>query len=113
MRAEWLLLALLALPGCSSRPANSSTLILNDPYWERVNVEVVITRRSDCDSRAEGYIDTKQVVMRKATTERFDFPNGATICWRHDRDPNNPRPGAWSDWTKATTDPGATAEAEL
>jgi len=106
--------AVLVLSGCGTvRPADNSTLILNDPYWDRVNVEVVITRRDNCDSRDEGYISTQQVVMRKSTTERFNFPNGATICWRHDRNPANPVPGAWSDWTKGRVDPGGTAETDL
>lgn len=113
MRLAGLMLLLLGVTGCSSKPADSSTLILNDPYWDRVNVEIVVTRRSDCDSRAEGYVETKQLVMRKATTERLYVPNGATICWRHDRDPNNPVAGAWTDWTKATIDPGGTAETDL
>jgi hypothetical protein len=104
---------LLLLAACGSQPADSSTLILNDPYWDRVNVEIVVTRRADCDSRAEGFVKTKQLVMRKNTTERFDVPNGATICWRHDRNPNKPAAGAWSDWTKASIDPGGTAETEL
>ena len=48
---------LLSLAACSS-PADTSRLTLNNPYWERVNVQLVITRSSDCDNRAE-YIDTR------------------------------------------------------
>jgi hypothetical protein len=73
----------------------------------------VVTRRADCDSRADGFIETKQLVMRKARSEQFDVPNGATVCWRHDRNPNSPVAGAWSGWTKATVNPGESAEADL
>ncbi|MBV9826353.1 MAG: hypothetical protein JO001_11835 [Alphaproteobacteria bacterium] len=106
-------LALLVLAGCGSTPKDSATLVLNDPYWDRVNVEIVITRRADCDSRADGFVETKQLLLRKNTTERIYAPNGATICWRHDPNPNKPVAGAWSDWTKALIDPGGTFETEL
>jgi len=101
------------LAACATGAHDSSTLVLNDPYWERVNVEIVITKRSDCDSREAGYISTRQLVMRKSTTERFDVPNGATVCWRHDRNPNEPAAGAWSGWTKASIPPGQSAETDL
>jgi hypothetical protein len=109
--AAWL--AALALAACAPKPSDNSTLILNDPYWERVNVELVITKRADCDSREEGYITTKQLAMRKNTTESIDVPNGATVCWRHDRNPNEPVAGAWSGWTKASIPPGKTTETSL
>lgn len=112
MRVYWVLGALL-LAACKSTPSDSSTLILNDPYWDRVNVEIVITRRADCDSRAAGYVETRQLVMRKNTTERFVVPNGANICWRHDRNPNEPVKGAWSGWTKASIPPGQETETDL
>jgi hypothetical protein len=116
MRFSSLAIASLVLAGCSmfsSAPADSSRLTLNDPYWERVNVELVITRRGDCDSRAEGYLSTRQVVMRKNKSETIDVPNGASLCWRHDRNPDNPTAGAWSGWTRATLVPGKSAEADL
>ncbi len=113
MRRPILLPAVLALAACSSPPAGTSTLILNDPYWDRVNVEVVTTKRADCDSRGEGFISEKKLVMRKNTTERFEVPAGANLCWRHDRDPNNPVAGAWSGWTRATMFPGQSAETDL
>ena len=113
MRHRVLLVGLLSLAACGSKPSDTSTLILNDPYWDRVNVEVVITKRADCDSRAEGYIETKQLAMRKNRTESIDVPNGATVCWRHDRNPNEPVAGAWSGWTKASIPPGQTTETDL
>ncbi len=113
MRHRVLLVGLLALAACAAKPRDASTLILNDPHWERVNVEVVITKRADCDSRADGYIETKQLEMRKNRTESIDVPNGATVCWRHDRNPNEPVAGAWSGWTKASIPPGQTTETDL
>ena len=110
----WLLL--LSLTGCSvfsSKPADMATLTLNDPYWDRVNVEVVITKNADCDSRGDGYIATRELVMRKGKTETIDVPTGANACWRHDRNPNNPAAGAWSGWTRATLFPGQSAETDL
>ncbi len=107
----WLLV--LALAACSSGPGGTTNLTLNDPYWDRVNVEVVITKRADCDSRAEGYIATKELDMRKDKTETIEVPDDATVCWRHDRNPDKPVPGAWSGWTKATLSPGQSAKTDL
>ena len=112
MRFCWII-GCLSLAACSSTPSDTSTLTLNDPYWDRVNVEVVITKRADCDSRGEGYVATRQLLMRKNRTEAIELPNGATLCWRRDRDPNNPLAGAWSGWTRATLPPGQSGEADL
>lgn len=115
MRFSWSV-GFLLLAGCgmfSSKPADTATLSLNDPYWDRVNVEVVITRSSDCDNRGEGFISSKELVLRKNKTEMVEAPNGAVICWRHDRNPDKPVAGAWTGWTKATLNPGQNAEADL
>ena len=112
MRRAWLA-ALLGLAACSSGDSSTATLILNDPTWERVNVEVVFTKSSDCDNRGEGYDRSQQIQMRKNKTERFEAPNGESICWRHDRNPNNPTPGGWSGWSRVTLFPGETTETEL
>lgn len=106
------LLAALALAACSA-PPGTTKLTLNDPYWDRVNVQFVITKSADCDNRGDGFISSKTVVMSKNTTETIDVPNDATLCWRHDRDPDKPSPGAWSGWTKATLFPGQSAETDL
>src|ERR1051325_2187984 len=90
-----------------------SQLTLRDPAWDRVNVEIVVTRRADCDSRAEGFISTREVVMRRKGEEGIEMPNGANVCWRRDRDPNAPAAGAWSGWTRASVPPGGSAEADL
>jgi hypothetical protein len=113
MRRFALLAGSLALAACSSASSGAAQLVLNDPYWDRVNVEIVITRRADCDSHDAGYISTRTLVMHKDTTEKFDVPTGADVCWRHDRNPNNPAPGAWSGWTRATLPPGQTTETDL
>jgi len=111
-RTAWLLMP-LCVAACSSSSPQSATLILKDPYWDRVNVEAVITASSNCDSRGEGYVATKNFVMTKGVTQKVEAPNGENICWRHDRDPNNPVAGSWSGWSRATLFPGQTAETDL
>jgi hypothetical protein len=113
MRVLAVLGAVVALAGCSSSNPNATKLTLNDPYWERVNVQLVITKLADCDSRASGFLSEKTIVMHKNTTQSFEVPNDATLCWRHDRDPDKPSPGAWSGWTRATLTPGENAETDL
>ena len=113
MRHRAWLLALPSLAACSSTPSDTATLTINDPYWDRVNVEIVVTKLADCDSRGEGYIETRELVMHKNKTEAIEVPNGANVCWRHDRNPNSPVAGAWSGWTKASLPPGQSAETDL
>lgn len=112
MRFALALAGLPILAACSSAPADSARLTLNNPYWERVNVQLVITKSSDCDNRAQ-YLDTKEIVMAKNRLEVIRVPSGANVCWRRDRNPNSPVAGAWSGWTKATLFPGRDAEADL
>jgi hypothetical protein len=108
------LAGLALLGGCSlSRPADTARLTLNNPYWDRVNVQLVITRGSDCDSRGDGLIDSRELVMPRNKLEIIDVPNGAIVCWRRDRNPEKPAPGVWTGWTKATLFPGRDAEANL
>jgi hypothetical protein len=113
MRYSALIAVLLAASGCSSGSDHSATLILNDPTWDRVNVEAVITKSEDCNERANGYVATKDFVMTKGHSQRVEAPNAETICWRHDRDPNNPVPGDWSEWSRATLFPGQSTETDL
>lgn len=113
MRYLTLIAALLVCSSCSSGSSHSATLVLDDPTWERVNVEAVITRSSDCDERQNGYVATKDFVMTKGHSHQVVAPNAETICWRHDRDPNNPVPGNWSEWSRATLFPGQTTETDL
>jgi hypothetical protein len=105
---------LIALGGCSSPPpADATRLTLNNPYWDRVNVQLVVTRSSDCGSRGDGFIDSRELVMSRNRPEVIDVPNGANVCWRRDRDPDRPEAGIWTGWTKATLFPGRNAEADL
>jgi hypothetical protein len=113
MRYRAGLMGLLLAAACSSAPAGTATLTLNDPYWDKVNVEIVITKRADCDSHEEGYVETRELVMRKDRSEPIEVPPDATICWRHDRNPNQPVAGAWSGWTRATLQPGGNAQTDL
>jgi hypothetical protein len=103
---------MLLLSGCF-RGGDSSTLTLNNPFWDRVHVEAVITTSDDCDYRGKGYVKTEHFIMRKDQTHDIVAPHAENICWRHDRNPNNPSPGAWSDWSRATMYPGQSARTDL
>jgi hypothetical protein len=99
-------LLFLALAACPSEPANTAKLTLRNMQWEHVNMQVVITRSSDCDSRGSDYIGTQEFVLRRDQTKTIVAPNESIICWRHDRYPTNPHPGEWSGWAKAILFPG-------
>jgi hypothetical protein len=107
------LVALAVVAGCGGGSKEFGQLTLRDPAWDRVNVEIVVTKRADCDSRADGFISSREVAMRRKSYEVIEVPNGATVCWRRDRDPNAPVAGVWSGWTRATLAPGQSAEADL
>jgi hypothetical protein len=113
MRRFAVLVAAAAVTACSSSAPNATKLVLNDPYWRQVNVQLVITKRADCDSRGPGFVSEQTIVMYKNTTQAIEVPNDATLCWRHDRDPDKPQAGAWSGWTRATLTPGESAETDL
>jgi hypothetical protein len=113
MRCWAFLLISAALAACSSSHSDETKLTLNDPYWKQVNVELVITRLGDCDGRGPGFISDKTIVMYKNTTQAIEVPNDAVLCWRHDRDPDKPSPGAWSGWTRAQLTPGVNADTDL
>jgi len=103
----------LPLAACSAGGGGqSATLILNNPTWDRVNVEAVITTSPNCENR-EAYISTQEFAMGKNQTQRIEAPHAENICWRHDRNPNNPVAGAWSGWSRATMFPGQSYETEL
>lgn len=107
------LVVLLSLVACSSGSPREAALVLKDPYWDKVHVQAVVTSNADCSSRGHGYVATENFVMAKGVTHKVVAPNGEDICWRHDRDPNHPSPGAWSGWSRATMFPGQTAETDL
>jgi hypothetical protein len=113
MRYLALIATLLMISGCSSGSSHSATLTLDNPTWDRVNVQAVITRSSDCDDRQNGYVATDKFIMTKGHSHDVVAPNAETICWRHDRDPNNPVAGDWSGWSRATLFPGQTTETDL
>ena len=113
MRRLALVVATVCLAACSSGAPNTTKLTLRDPYWTQVNVQLVITKRADCDSRGPGFVSDQTIVMYKGATQDIYVPNDATLCWRHDRDPDKPQPGVWSDWTRATLTPGESAETDL
>jgi hypothetical protein len=103
----------LSLAACGSvRSGTSATLVLNNPTWDRVNVEAVITKSPNCD-KSDAYVSTQEFVMLKGHTQRIEAPNAENICWRHDPNPNNPVAGVWSGWSRATMFPGQTYETDL
>jgi hypothetical protein len=105
--------ALLSVAACGPvGSSKSATLVLNDPTWDRVNVEAVITKSPNCENQ-EAYISTQQFVMTKNRTQKIEAPNAESICWRHDRNPNNPIAGVWSGWSRVTLFPGTTTETDL
>ncbi|HZT86729.1 MAG TPA: hypothetical protein VFA12_02090 [Stellaceae bacterium] len=93
-------------------PKDRAVLVLNDPDWARVRVQVVYTTSSDCDSRGPGYDRTQELDMIKNKTERLEAKSGELICYRHS-DPDNPGPQSWSGWTKVTLFPGTEVRADL
>jgi len=105
-----LLLALL-LAGCSGRDGNQLTL--HNSVWDQVHVEIVVTKSANCDDRGPEFVARKEVLIRKDKVENVDVPPEAAVCWRHDRNPNNPKPGDWTGWSRATLYPGQSAETEL
>lgn len=106
--------AMAVLAGCSpSPPADKARVTLNNPYWDRANVQLVITKSTDCDNQA-AYLDTRELVMAKNRLEIIDVPADAILCWRRDRNPNNPAPGVWTNWSKAPSlFPGRNTNADL
>ena len=108
------LLSLLAalLAACASGSDKSATLVLKNPNWDRVHVEALVTKSGDC-GLTKSYIAIHKFVMTKGQTHSVVAPNAEYICWRHDSDPNNPAPDAWSGWSRATMFPGQTVTTDL
>jgi hypothetical protein len=104
-RLAWLPLV-LALAACSSDPPNSAKLTLRNTQWDHVNVEVVTTKSSDCESHGSEFIGSQDFVLHRDQTKTIVAPAETSVCWRHDRYPNNPHPGEWSGWSRAILFPG-------
>jgi hypothetical protein len=113
-RLAWFpLMSVLVLAACSSDSAGSSKLTLRNTQWEHVNVQVVITKSSDCDARGPDFVSTQNFVLHNDQTKTIVAPNETNVCWRHDRYPKNPHPGEWSGWSRAIMFPGADTTTDL
>lgn len=111
-RALMFLPLLVLVTACAGGSGKSATLTLINPDWNRVHVEAVVTRSDDCDLKSS-YVAVHRFEMGKGQTHSVVAPNAENICWRHDQDPNNPAPGLWSDWSRATLFPGQTTSTDL
>jgi hypothetical protein len=103
----------LGLAACDSTPKDASKITLHNAEWDHVNVQVVITKGTDCDSRGPEFVGAQDFVMIKDQRRDVIAPNGTSVCWRHDRNPQNPAPGQWSGWSRAIPFPGEDTETEL
>ena len=113
MRYRVWFLSLICLAACTSRPADSSKVTLRNTEWSHVNVQVVITRSANCDDRGPEYVSSEEFLMHKDETKSFIALSGTSICWRHDRFPNKPKPGEWSGWSHAIPFPGEDTTTDL
>ena len=113
MRFRFWLIATALLAAACSLGSGGPQLTLKNPVWDRVDVEIVLTRSSDCSNRGPEFISTREVVLRKDKSEAVEVPPDATVCWRHNRNPNNPKPGDWTGWTRATMYPGQSADVDI
>ena len=112
---RWIGLAVVLLLGvsaCSSTPENGATLLLRNQYWDKINVQVVVTPSGDCDNKS-AYVETLEFVLNKNASRSIIAPHAENICWRKDRNPNNPSPGEWSSWSHATMYPGQSADTDI
>ena len=81
------LIAVLLLSACSSSGSSqTATLTLDNPTWDRVNVQAVITTSADCDNRGGGYVETKEFVMTKGHTQKIEAPHGEAVFRDGERD---------------------------
>jgi hypothetical protein len=109
-------IVLFCITACAPRPeppAPPGTLLLNNPHFSPLNVEAVITSNPDCASRGPGYLSTLDFVLPNNATKIIDVPPGDEVCWRRDRDPEQPVLGEWSNWDRAYVAPGETIQANL
>jgi hypothetical protein len=104
---------LVCVSACTPQEQGPGRLLLSNPDFPLINVEVVITANLDCDARDAGYVSTLEFAMPNNATKFIDAPPGANVCWRSDRNPGRPVPGRWSRWDRAFLVPGRTVSANL
>ena len=88
-------------------------MILNNPTWDRVNVEAVIHQQRRLRQSRQRLRRDQNIRYDQGSPRAVEAPNGESICWRKDRNPNNPVPGDWSGWSRIPSPPGQTAETDL
>ena len=113
MRPRLLFIVLCAAAACAPPPEGPGTLLLSNPHFGPTHVEAVITANADCGSRGPGYVSTLRFVLPNNATRILDVPTGSEICWRRDRNPEQPVAGEWSGWDRAFVAPGTTIDANL
>jgi hypothetical protein len=113
MRYSWSIAFLFGLAACSSAPSDASKITLHNPEWDHVNVQVVITKSANCDDRGPEFVGSQEFFLLKDKSQTIVAPNGTSVCWRHDRFPNNPTPGQWSGWSRAIPFPGEDTDTDL
>jgi hypothetical protein len=114
VRSILLPILVLALAACAPPPPpQPGTLLLSNPHFGSTHVEAVVTSAADCASRGPGYVSTFAFILPNDATKMIDVPPGSEICWRRDRDPDQPALGQWSDWDRAYVAPGTTVDADL
>ncbi|HEY3911611.1 MAG TPA: hypothetical protein VGM07_17245 [Stellaceae bacterium] len=113
MRPTLLVIVLFCAAACAPQPVRPGTLLLSNPNFGPLNVEAVITANPDCASRGPGYVSTLEFLLPNNATKFIDVPPGTEICWRRDRDPDQPVAGQWSPWDRAYVAPDTTVDANL
>lgn len=100
-------MVLVCAAGCAPPPpVQGGTLLLSNPDFGPTRVEAVITANPDCGVRGAGYVSTLEFLLPPNATKFINAPPGADVCWRRDRDPEQPVAGEWSPWGRAYTAPG-------
>jgi len=113
MRCRTWLPFLLGLAACSSAPPGSSKVTLDNHEWDRVNVQIVITKSANCEDRGSDFVGEQDILLLKDKSQTVIAPSGTSVCWRHDRNPSQPVAGQWSGWSRAIPFPGEDTETDL
>jgi hypothetical protein len=114
VRLGLLLVVLCVAAACAPPPPPlPGTLLLSNPDFPANHVETVTTSNADCGARGPGYASTGEFVLPSNGTRFLPVPPGTLICWRHDRVPEQPAAGEWSDWNRAYVPPATTIAANL